>query len=187
MCMKNIGRPHFALQITFRQQRHKLSDKLYAILICVTRRLDTLKKCRIMWGGGVPISRCHCLQQKSHSICDSCFIQHSHTPWGLFVILSPFLHLQPKFKNSFFLRLKCFPQSFKAYWEQYVSPALTINIYALWPQSLFVCFIWSSQQTVVISLNGINWLIFAMVMGCVSFGVRTQCSNIMKTNCGFGG
>jgi hypothetical protein len=46
--------------------------------------------------------------------------------------------------------------SFTAQWLLYVPPALTFNISAFSPQSVFIRFAWLSQYTAVIPLNSIN-------------------------------
>jgi hypothetical protein len=48
-------------------------------------------------------------------------------------------------------------------------------------------FVWFSLQTVIISLNSINQLIFVMVMCGVLFKVRTKFLNIIYTSFGFKG
>jgi hypothetical protein len=40
------------------------------------------------------------------------------------------------------------------------------------PHSIFVCFVWTSEQTAIISLYSINWLVF--ITGCVYWAVRTE-------------
>jgi hypothetical protein len=47
------------------------------------------------------------------------------------------------------------------------------------PQFVFMCFIWFSLQTAIISLNSVNQLIFVMVKSCVFFAVRTEFLNII--------
>jgi hypothetical protein len=46
---------------------------------------------------------------------------------------------------------------FRAQWLLYVPPALTYLNSAFCPQSASVCSAWFLQQTVIISLNSINW------------------------------
>jgi len=41
------------------------------------------------------------------------------------------------------------------------------------PHSVFVCFVWIWEQTVIISLYSINWLVFITETGCVYCAVRT--------------
>jgi hypothetical protein len=48
----------------------------------------------------------------------------------------------------------------KAQWLLYVSPGLTSTKPTFWPHSVFVCFMWISEQTAIIPLYSINWLVF---------------------------
>jgi hypothetical protein len=47
------------------------------------------------------------------------------------------------------------------------------------PHSVFVCFVWIWEQTAIISLYSINWLIFITETECVYCAVRTGCLCIM--------
>jgi len=38
-----------------------------------------------------------------------------------------------------------------------------------------MCFVWISEQTAIISLYNINWLVFITEMECVYCAVRTGC------------
>jgi len=40
--------------------------------------------------------------------------------------------------------------------------------------SVFMCFVWISEQTAIISLYNINWLVFITETGCVYCAVRTE-------------
>jgi hypothetical protein len=46
------------------------------------------------------------------------------------------------------------------------------------PHSVFVCFVWIWEQTVIISLHSINWLVFITEMESVSCALWTECLNI---------
>ena len=46
--------------------------------------------------------------------------------------------------------------------------SLTFN-----PHSVFMCFVWISEQTAIISLQNINWLVFVTETECVYCAVRT--------------
>jgi hypothetical protein len=46
---------------------------------------------------------------------------------------------------------------------------------------VFMCFVWFSEKTVIISLNSSNQLIFVMVKWGVLFEVRTEFLNIIYT------
>jgi hypothetical protein len=43
------------------------------------------------------------------------------------------------------------------------------------PHSVFMCFVWISEQTAIISLCNINWLVFITETECVYCAVRTGC------------
>jgi len=45
-----------------------------------------------------------------------------------------------------------------------------------------MCFVWISEQTAIISLYSINWLVFITEMECVYCAVRTGYSYIIKVN-----
>ena len=42
------------------------------------------------------------------------------------------------------------------------------------PHSVFMCFVWISEQTAIISLYSINWLVFITETECVYCAVRTE-------------
>ena len=43
------------------------------------------------------------------------------------------------------------------------------------PHSVFMCFVWISEQTAIISLYNINRLVFITETVCVYCAVRTEC------------
>jgi len=47
------------------------------------------------------------------------------------------------------------------------------------PHSVFMCFVWISEQTAIISLYNINWLVFITETVCVYCAVRTEYLNII--------
>ena len=51
--------------------------------------------------------------------------------------------------------------------------SLTFNISAFCPHSVFMCFVWIWEQTAIISLYSINWLVCIIEMECVYCAVRT--------------
>ena len=63
--------------------------------------------------------------------------------------------------------------SSKAQWSLYVPPGLTFTNSTFCPHSVFVCFVWIWEQTAIISLYSINWLVFIMETVCVYCAVRT--------------
>ena len=61
---------------------------------------------------------------------------------------------------------------------------VTFTNSTFWPQSVFMCFMWISEQTAIISLYNINWLVFITEMVCVYCAVRTECLNVIQVNVG---
>ena len=62
------------------------------------------------------------------------------------------------------------------------SPVVTISTAGLTfgnstfcPHSVFVCFAWFSEQTAIISIYSINWLLCITETECVYCAVRTEC------------
>ena len=51
--------------------------------------------------------------------------------------------------------------------------SLTFHNSTFCPHSVFMCFVWISEQTAIISLYSINWLVFITETGCVYCAVRT--------------
>ena len=45
---------------------------------------------------------------------------------------------------------------------------------------IFICFVWISEQTAIISLYNINWLVFITETESVYCAVRTGCCNIIQ-------
>jgi hypothetical protein len=52
------------------------------------------------------------------------------------------------------------------------------------PHSVFMCFVWISKQTAIISLYSINWLVFITETECVYCAVRTGSLNIIQAQLG---
>ena len=50
------------------------------------------------------------------------------------------------------------------------------------PHSVFMCFVWISEQTAIISLYSIDWLVFITEMECVYCAVRTGSLNIIPVS-----
>jgi hypothetical protein len=50
------------------------------------------------------------------------------------------------------------------------------------PHSVFMCFVWISEQTGIISLYSINWLVFVTETGCVYCAVRSKSLTIIHVN-----
>jgi len=57
--------------------------------------------------------------------------------------------------------------------------SLASNNSAFCPHSVFMCFVWFWEQTAIISLYSINWLVFITEMECVYCAVRTGCLYII--------
>ena len=55
--------------------------------------------------------------------------------------------------------------------------SLTFNNSTFCPHSVFMCFVWISEQTAFISLYNINWLVFIPETKCVYCAVRTESFN----------
>jgi hypothetical protein len=53
--------------------------------------------------------------------------------------------------------------------------SLTFNNSTFCPHSVFMCFVWISEQTAIISLYSINWLVLIAEKECVYCAVRTEC------------
>jgi hypothetical protein len=64
--------------------------------------------------------------------------------------------------------------SFQAQWLLYVPPGLTFTNSVFCPHSVFMCFVWISEQTAIISLYSINWLVFVTETECVYCAVRSE-------------
>jgi len=64
-------------------------------------------------------------------------------------------------------------QPFQAHWLLYVPPGLTFKNSMFCPHSVFMCSVWISEQTQIISLYSINWLVFITEAECVYCAVRT--------------
>ena len=69
------------------------------------------------------------------------------------------------------------------------SPAVTLSTNSLTfsnskfsPHSVFMCFVWISEQTAIISLYNISWLVFITETECVYCAVRTGCLNTIHVN-----
>ena len=60
----------------------------------------------------------------------------------------------------------------------YMYHQFNIHNSAFCPHSVFMCFVWISEQTASISLYSINWLVFITETDCVYCAVRTGSLNI---------
>ena len=66
-----------------------------------------------------------------------------------------------------------------AQWLPYVPPGLTFNNSTFCPHSVFMCFVWISEQTAIISRYSINWLVFITETECVYCAVRAKWLHII--------
>ena len=70
-----------------------------------------------------------------------------------------------------------------AKWSLYVSLFyITLNNSTSCPHTVFMCFVWISEQTAIISLYNINWLVFVTQTQCVYCAVRTGCLSTIQVN-----
>ena len=60
--------------------------------------------------------------------------------------------------------------------------SLTFNNSKFCPHSVFMCFVWIWEQTAIISLYSINWLVFTTETECVPCAVRTVIYLILACN-----
>ena len=59
---------------------------------------------------------------------------------------------------------------------------LTFTNSTFCPHSVFVCFVWFWEQTAIISLYNINWLVCITETECVYCAVRTECLYKLQTS-----
>ena len=71
----------------------------------------------------------------------------------------------------------CWP--FKDQWLLCVRPALTLKHSTFCPHTVFMCFVWIWEQTAIISLYSINWLVCITEKECVYCAVRTERLNMI--------
>jgi hypothetical protein len=60
--------------------------------------------------------------------------------------------------------------------------SLTFSNSTFCPQSVFMCFVWIWEQTAIISLYSINWLVFITEIWSVYCAVRTEYLNVIQVN-----
>jgi hypothetical protein len=61
-----------------------------------------------------------------------------------------------------------------AQWSLYVPPGITFNNPTFCPHSVFMCFVWIWEQTAIIFLYSINWLVCITVTECVYCAVGIE-------------
>jgi len=69
-----------------------------------------------------------------------------------------------------------------AQWSLYVPHSLTFNNSTFCPHSVFMCFVWITEQTAIISLYNINWLVCITETECVYCAVRTGSLCVFQVN-----
>jgi len=55
-------------------------------------------------------------------------------------------------------------------WSLYIPPGLTFSNSMFCPHSVFMCFVWIWEQSAIISLYSINWLVFIAETECLLRG-----------------
>ena len=76
-----------------------------------------------------------------------------------------------------------FMYPFWARWSLYVPPGLTFTNPTFCPHSVFVCFVWIWEQTAIISLYSINWLVCITETECVYCAIRAGSLYIIQVMC----
>jgi len=135
-------------------------QRLYAHLIQVqSKELQEAESCNAVVDSGRAIDSSH-----GHSVCR--------------------LKCLPSF--CYFLRCRYWESTLtlEAQWSLYVPPCLTFTILRSAHTAVFMCFVWISEQTTIISLYNINWLVFIAETDCVYCAVRTGCLNVIQANLG---
>ena len=74
-------------------------------------------------------------------------------------------------------------EPFVAQWSLYVPPGLTFNNSPFSQHSVFMCFVWIWEQTAIISLYSINWLVCITETEWVYCAVRTGDLNVIWVIC----
>jgi hypothetical protein len=105
----------------------------------------------------------------------------SRMPWRLFEVeqhANSYVAFPAKSNRSFLMAglcnlatayiVTCKPS--KAQWSLYVPPGLTFNNSAFCSHCVFRCSVWISEQTAIISLYIINWLLFITETVCLLRG-----------------
>jgi hypothetical protein len=70
----------------------------------------------------------------------------------------------------------------KVEWSLNVAPGLTFTNSTLCPHSVFMCFVWISEQTAIISLYSINWLVCITETESVYCAVRAGSLKMIEVN-----
>ena len=68
----------------------------------------------------------------------------------------------------------------RAQWSLHVPPSLTCTNSTFCPHSVFTCFVWIWEQTTILSLYTINWLVCIIEAECVYCAVRAASLNKLR-------
>ena len=71
-------------------------------------------------------------------------------------------------------------QPFKSQYLLCVLPGLTFRNSTFCPRSVFICFAWIAEQTAIISLYSIKWLVFITETECVYCAARAESLSIIQ-------
>jgi hypothetical protein len=93
------------------------------------------------------------------------------------------LHSMPGMIDCNRYSCKCAAKTSKAQWSLYVPPGSTFANSPFCPHSVFMCFVWIWEQTAIISLYNINWLVCITETECVHCAVRTGSLYIIQVTC----
>jgi len=74
---------------------------------------------------------------------------------------------------------------FKVQWVLYVPPGLTFRNSTFCPHCVYMCSAWITEQTAIISLYSINWLIFITETECIYCAVRIESLNTTEARVRF--
>jgi hypothetical protein len=75
-------------------------------------------------------------------------------------------------------------EPFNTQWSLFALPGVTFTNFTFCPHSVFVCFVWIWEQTAIISLYSINWLLFITETECVYCTVRSALTVYLCILCG---
>ena len=90
---------------------------------------------------------------------------NKNQPFFAFCVLSYFILLTLKFQ-----------------WFLHPPPGLTVSKSMFCPHSVFMRCEWNSEQTAIVSLCSINWMIYITMLKCVYCEVQTEYLCIMQAN-----
>jgi hypothetical protein len=100
----------------------------------------------------------YCPRRLFNPICISVLVRHNH-PTFMYAYIS--IRIDPKGRL-----------------DTICTTSLTFSNSAFCPHTVFMCFVWIWEQTAIISLYSINWLVFITDVECVYCAVRTESLDI---------